>query len=166
MRLVDDGTLGTALAAALVTAGLAGCGAADVVRGCSAADDRLVEELSATAWTGNDGPGDLEVDRVEVGKTVTVELPDDLRRFGADRLLASRAIAFDANPPSEDFAGVYFDAFVAVSPDDELVAPLGKATRVGFDVAAPDDPSWEKWAEEVMDSSQADRARSCVDPKA
>ena len=90
----------------------------------------------------------------------------NLRRFGADRLLASRAIAFDANPPSEDFAGVYFDAFVAVSPDDELVAPLGKATRVGFDVAAPDDPSWEKWAEEVMDSSQADRARSCVDPKA
>ena len=150
----------------LVAATLVGCGAIDRARGCTGAGDSLVSELSAVGRSGLDGPTEVAIDHVEVGKTVVVDLPDDLRKFGADRLLASRVSVYDKDPVSASIPGLQGNALVAVSSSGELVAPIGKVTPITFDVPTPDDSAWEKWATEVADSSQADTARGCVDPDA
>lgn len=111
-------------------------------------------------------PGDLVVDRVEFGKVVTVDLPDDLRRFDADRLLAARASVYDADPPSPDFPGIEVNAFVAIDADGRLIAPIGRVTDIGFTIEGPDDPLWRSWAAEVYESDQVATAQSCVDPHA
>ncbi len=169
MRLIGElrtPTAVTATALVALTASLTGCSLTDKVRGCTAADTALVNELSSVTRTGIPRRGAMDIDRVEVGKTVTIDLPEDLHEFGADRLLATRASVYGADPPSPDFPGIEIDAFVAVSSDGELIAPLSKVTELTFDIDGPDDPSWRDWAAEVKASSEADEARSCVDPDA
>ena len=159
-------SVAVATVATLGLAGLSGCGVVDRARGCTAADAGLVAAISDARRVGEAGIGDVRIDHVEIGKAVTVDLPDDLQQYGADRLLATRATVFSEDPPSAEFAGVVIDSLAAVSSDGELLAPLSRLTDLAFDIAGPDDPDWRAWAAEVEDSGAADSARGCIDPDA
>lgn len=155
----------TTLAATVLAVLLAGCGLLGGSAECRDADTSLTDAAMAVAKEGEQ-PDQAAIDRVELVEAVAVDLPDDLREYGATRLLAIRGAVYDAQPASSDVPGVEGDAFLAVTDDDELVGPIGEVATLMFDVEPPADPAWSDWAADVEASSELESARACIDPDA
>ncbi len=151
-----NGVMGCGLAAlALVIA--SGCsGVSGMLDGCSDADESIAAEVMKQTETNFQVGPDPEniVSKVEYVRAKTVELPEDLREFGADRLLTVTVKIFFDDLAGSGFNGTEDGGFFALSSDDEVIGPVDDGGRDLFTVPEPSGAEWAQYADRVTDSEE------------
>lgn len=164
--------LACAVAAVLVASGT-GCSADSGGPGdeCAETDPAVVKEIMAGARSdfsppvddaGTPGP---RIDHLEARESVVGKLPQDDRKFGADRLVVLLvSTVLGEEDAADDFGSYQEPLYFALDAKGELIGPAGSYTTSYFDLASPADPEWLAWGDKVESSTLGNDLFGCVNP--